>query len=356
MKGERLDKQKNWLGGLLSLVLFAGGAQAWGSGLSLAARLAARQIEQVANQIAGGAKHGNLASNTRTLRVSMENALEAGDDTPEKVIARVKNILGKILGKDHPLVAQVERLLGIKQVMKMSDQDRLALNGMINSLAVYASAFKHVPICAGSCAGTRMVDEGIEHAVVDVAPAILKSVQEKYAGTTDTRVALERELTDLRRSFFMRRLVTEKKVKNSTLEKLKQDLANMSGTDRSEMLSVLHAMNRSFTAQGVTAEDAARKKFFTTLLEFNSDDILANRLWRVAIADSGQIDHEIWNSMLRNIVKDNPNLSSAQRTELWISQMDRVVAASGKESHAKEWKEIKGNGLCGLLGKQRVAI
>ena len=352
MKGERLDKQKNWLGGLLSLVLFAGGAQAWGSGLSLAARLAARQIEQVANQIAGSAKHGNLASNTRTLRVSMENALEAGDDTPEEVIARIKNILGK----DDPLFAQVERLLGIKQVTKMSDQDRLALNGMLNSLTVYASAFKHVPICAGSCAETRMVDEGIEHAVVDVAPAILKSVQEKYAGTTDTRVALERELTDLRRSFFMRRLVTEKKVKNSTLEKLKQDLANMSGMDRSEMLSVLHAMNRSFTAQGVTAEDAARKKFFTTLLEFNSDDILANRLWRVAIADSGQIDHEIWNSMLRNIVKDTPNLSSAQRTELWISQMDRVVAASGKESHAKEWKEIKGNGLCGLLGKPRAAI
>ena len=238
-----------------------------------------------------------------------------------------------------------------EQVAKMSDQDRLAFNGIINSLTAYASAFKHVPICSGSCAGTRMVDEGIEHAVVDVAPAILKSVQKKYAGVADTRVALGRELTALRRSSFMRKLVKEKRVKSSTLNKLRQDFVNMSVADRSEMLSVLHAMNRSFTARGTTLEDAARKNFFTTLLEFNSDDILANRLWRVAIVDSESVDYGAWDNILSNIVKDNPKLSSAQRTKIWVEQMDKIVAVSGKESHAKEWKEIKGNGLCGLLGK-----
>ena len=84
MRREKLGKSRNWTGGLLSLALLLGGVQAWGGGLSLAGSLAARKFNQVVDQIAGNAKYGDLASNTRTISVSMKNALEAGDDTAER--------------------------------------------------------------------------------------------------------------------------------------------------------------------------------------------------------------------------------------------------------------------------------
>ena len=145
---------------------------------SLAAKLAHRKFSTVIESIFQFARSTPPSvSSKRGIRVSMERLLKKEDDTPEKVIARLK----AHLGEDHPLYNHIERLLKTTdiEIHHMDAEDYLALSQLLHELNLYDQTYKLLPLCLRNC-DIIPHDESFDQLMAQVIEVIGKKDAEKY--------------------------------------------------------------------------------------------------------------------------------------------------------------------------------
>ena len=331
--------------GFALLVTFLGSSLAYAAapGLSIALRLARRQFTEVSKSLSGFVRHGD-----QSIRMSVESVLERGDNTEGKVVNRFKEILG----------GDSEEFKKAREILRMTDddlakgtpEDRLALEGFLNTLAIYGQRNKALLLCSQQCG---QEGDGIVLEALDVMPIIGKSAKEKYASLlrdgASYKNLLEKELADLQETAVMKKLIREGMFKvgdnqKGVLESLESSFASFDRNQQSEMLAALMGMNRSFSA--VTKQEELRQGVYLSILKFNSGDIFKTGLWRLAVAEESPSPGLV--AMFQDIVEKNPTLSVEGRWSLWIKRMDEAVA--GNPERKAIWDDIQAKNLCGLRG------
>ena len=291
----------------------------------------------------------------RTIRATMEDIRESGDQTSEKILARV---LGT-LGEDHPHYKDAKRLLQMtdKQLAKMSDADRVAMMNVFNTLSAYGGKYKLRPLCDVGCSGPVDVSFALE----GFEGKILKSLQAKFlreGEEVNLKAYLRDELQDLQRTLQVKLMIKEKTLSKGAFKKLMRDVQTLSEKEQTEMLFVLHAMTRSFSS--LSKEDESSREIFVTLLKFNSDDLLANRLWRMAINKEKE-NLSGFHQKLKDVVKQYPSERAEKKFDIFIGRMDEEIAERGKiaatmgetaqrqwAEDKKLWEEVKASNFCGM--------
>ena len=346
----RHKKVLNTFLGLLVLLFTLLLAYVPAAGLSIAAKLLAKQFDVVARNLEQSLNKGNNSANILKNEVFLKSVLEGNEvNTTKDVITRFK----EILGKDHPHLSEIERLLRLSDeaLLNMSDSDQIALNSIYNTLAsVYKHTYEIPPLCPEGCISYEQI-----YIVNNVDEVILRSVQDKYSrifidNNNYIRYGpvLRQELTDLSRTSVMKDLIKDgvfniDEDPRGKLKILDANLQELISDEQAEMLSVLHAMNHAFLSKDKPGHD-----FFVDLLRFNSGDLLANRFWRIAIFDESEIS-TWWAETFKAVYKENPSVSAHERIEIWLEKMDEKVARLNNPQHIEIWEEIKRNRLCDFI-------